>query len=85
MYNAIKAQPTTREIYAKLVEEGTISLSDVRQMEDDYRQALEAGDHVVKSLVKSLLRNYLSIGHLIWLTTGKCVVTLATLLKSFSS
>ena len=53
MYNAIKAQPTTREIYArKLVEEGTISLSDVRQMEDDYRQALEAGDHVVKSLVK---------------------------------
>lgn len=53
MYNAIKAQPTTREIYArKLVEEGIISLSDVRQMEDDYRQALEAGDHVVKSLVK---------------------------------
>ena len=53
MYNAIKAQLTTREIYArKLVEEGTISLSDARQMEDDYRQALEAGDHVVKSLVK---------------------------------
>lgn len=53
MYRAIKSHPTTREIYARqLVEEGVLSDPQARQMEDDYRDALEHGDHVVKSLVK---------------------------------
>ena len=53
MYSKIKSHPTTREIYARrLVEEGHFTTEDVRVMEDDYRQALERGNHVVKSLVK---------------------------------
>ena len=53
MYSKIKSHPTTREIYARrLVDEGHFTTEDVKQMENDYRQALESGDHVVKSLVK---------------------------------
>lgn len=53
MYSAIKNHATTRELYAKkLVEEAIITEAQVRQMEDDYRDALEHGDHMVKSLVK---------------------------------
>ena len=53
MYAAIKALPTTRALYAKqLIEEGVISEEQSKAMEDDYRDALEHGDHVVKSLVK---------------------------------
>ena len=53
MYKAIKTHPTTRERYAnRLIDEGVITADQVRQMEDDYRDALEHGDHVVKSLVK---------------------------------
>ena len=53
MYSKIKSHPTTREIYARrLVDEGHFTIEDVKQMENDYRQALESGDHVVKSLVK---------------------------------
>ncbi|MDB2410108.1 2-oxoglutarate dehydrogenase E1 component [Pseudomonadales bacterium] len=53
MYGEIKSHATTRDIYARqLVAEGSITDVQVRQMEDDYREALEHGDHVVKSLVK---------------------------------
>lgn len=53
MYDQIKSHATTRDIYARqLVAEGSITDVQVRQMEDDYREALEHGDHVVKSLVK---------------------------------
>ena len=53
MYGEIKSHATTRDIYARqLVNEGSITDAQVRQMEDDYREALEHGDHVVKSLVK---------------------------------
>ncbi len=53
MYAAIKKHPSTRELYArKLVEDGVLTEDQARQMEDEYRSALEHGDHVVKSLVK---------------------------------
>ncbi len=53
MYAQIKKQKTTREQYAaKLVEEGAISAEGVKALEEEYRSALDAGQHVVKSLVK---------------------------------
>ena len=53
MYSKIKSQVTTRELYARqLIETGVISADQSRAMENDYREALEHGDHVVKSLVK---------------------------------
>lgn len=53
MYKEIKTHATTREIYArKLVDENFINAEQVKQMEEDYREALEHGDHVLKSLVK---------------------------------
>jgi 2-oxoglutarate dehydrogenase E1 component len=52
MYQKIKKQPTTRDIYAKkLVAEGVIADSAERQILDDYRNALDNGEHVVKALV----------------------------------
>ncbi len=52
MYDIIKKLSTTRTIYAdKLVEEGVISAEQAKKLEDDYRAALEKGDHVTKSLV----------------------------------
>ncbi len=53
MYAAIKKQQTTRDIYSQqLIEEGVITAQESASLEDEYRQALEEGDHVVKSLVK---------------------------------
>lgn len=53
MYQKIRKQRTTRELYAeKLVTEGTITEAQDRQMVVDYRTCLENGEHVVKSLVK---------------------------------
>ena len=52
MYQQIKKQPTTRDIYAKkLVAEGVIEGSEEKQILDDYRNALDNGEHVVKALV----------------------------------
>jgi 2-oxoglutarate dehydrogenase E1 component len=53
MYQQIAKQPTTREIYAdKLVGEGVQTSADVQLKIDEYRAALDNGQHVVKSLVK---------------------------------
>ncbi|MCA6062638.1 2-oxoglutarate dehydrogenase E1 component [Thalassolituus marinus] len=53
MYSQIKVQKTTRDLYAgKLIEEGVISADAAKQLEEDYRQDLDNGNHVVKSLVK---------------------------------
>ncbi|PID42205.1 MAG: 2-oxoglutarate dehydrogenase E1 component [Proteobacteria bacterium] len=53
MYAKIKKQPSTCELYGKrLVETGTVDIADVKQMEQEYRDALDAGRHVAKSLVK---------------------------------
>lgn len=52
MYAQIKKQKTTRDLYAQqLIEEGVITADQSKQMEKDYRAALESGEHVVQSLV----------------------------------
>ena len=53
MYQQIAKQPTTREIYADaLVNNGVLDAARVQQKVDEYRSALDNGQHVVKSLVK---------------------------------
>lgn len=53
MYAQIKKQKTTRDLYAQqLIEEGVITAEQSKQMEKDYRGALESGEHVVQSLVQ---------------------------------
>jgi len=53
MYAAIKRHKTTRAIYAdKLSNEGVLSSADSDEMTRAYRAELDAGTHVVKSLVK---------------------------------
>jgi len=53
MYEAIKNQPTTRDLYAKkLIEAGMISKEEDDRLITEYREQLESGEHVVKSLVK---------------------------------
>ncbi|MEX2132407.1 MAG: 2-oxoglutarate dehydrogenase E1 component [Pseudohongiellaceae bacterium] len=53
MYQAIKKQKTTRVIYAgKLIAENIISESEADSLSNNYRRALDTGEHVVKSLVK---------------------------------
>jgi len=53
MYEKINKHPTTREIYAeRLVNEGSLDADQVQGQIEEYRTALDNGDHVVKSLVK---------------------------------
>ncbi|MCR1828758.1 2-oxoglutarate dehydrogenase E1 component [Pseudomonas oleovorans] len=53
MYQQIAKQRTTRELYADaLVAAGVLSSEDVQAKIDEYRTALDNGQHVVKSLVK---------------------------------
>ena len=53
MYAKIKAQKTTRELYSeRLISEGVITTEGSKDLEEDYRKALDNGNHVVKSLVK---------------------------------
>ncbi len=52
MYDVIKKHKTTRELYAaKLIGEGVINAEQSKAMEQDYRAALENGQHVAHSLV----------------------------------
>ncbi|WP_026146603.1 2-oxoglutarate dehydrogenase E1 component [Zestomonas thermotolerans] len=53
MYQKIAKQRTTRELYADLlIQRGTLSQADVEAKVNEYRDALDNGLHVVKSLVK---------------------------------
>jgi 2-oxoglutarate dehydrogenase E1 component len=53
MYEKIRNHKTTRALYAEtLVADGVITEDEAKQMELDYRDALDKGEHVVKSLVK---------------------------------
>ncbi|MCJ8168985.1 2-oxoglutarate dehydrogenase E1 component [Atopomonas sediminilitoris] len=53
MYQQITKQRTSRELYADaLIAEGSQSKEEVQTKLDDYRNALDNGQHVVKSLVK---------------------------------
>ncbi len=52
MYKQIKVQKTTKELYAaRLVEEGVLTEDQAKSLDQEYRQALENGQHVAKSLV----------------------------------
>ncbi|WP_185236285.1 2-oxoglutarate dehydrogenase E1 component [Teredinibacter franksiae] len=52
MYKAIRAHKTTRTLYAEqLVNEGVISAEDAETMSNDYRAALDRGEHVAHGLV----------------------------------
>ena len=52
MYQVINKLPTTRALYAdKLATANVLSKADTEAMVDDYRKALDAGEHVVKSWV----------------------------------
>ena len=53
MYQKIKNHPSATTLYAqRLIEEQNIDAVGVKEMEEEYRQALEEGEHVAKSLVK---------------------------------
>lgn len=53
MYSVIRKKKNPREIYAdRLVEQGTFDQDRIKAMTDEYRSALDDGQHVVKSLVK---------------------------------
>ena len=53
MYQQIVKQPTTRELYADaLMKAGVLTEEAVQAKINDYRNALDNGQHVVKSLVK---------------------------------
>ncbi|MFT3931438.1 MAG: 2-oxoglutarate dehydrogenase E1 component [Spongiibacteraceae bacterium] len=53
MYESIKNQITTRDLYAKkLIDAGFISREEDEHLVAEYRETLESGEHVVKSLVK---------------------------------
>ncbi|EAR09637.1 2-oxoglutarate dehydrogenase E1 component [Reinekea blandensis] len=53
MYQTIRKHKTTFELYCNSLEEqGFLSRADIKQITDDYRAALESGEHVAKSLVK---------------------------------
>lgn len=53
MYQQIKAQKTTRTLYAdKLVDDSVLGADSVADMDNEYREALDNGLHVAKSLVK---------------------------------
>ncbi len=52
MYKVIKSLKTTRTLYADtLSDQGVTDADNIKQLENDYRNALEDGKHVVKSLV----------------------------------
>ena len=53
MYQVIRKKKNPREIYSqRLIENDGFSDTDIQGMVDDYRSALDNGQHVVKSLVK---------------------------------
>ena len=53
MYEKIRKLKTTRNIYAdQLLQDGILNEDEAKQMETEYRDALDNGEHVVKSLVK---------------------------------
>jgi 2-oxoglutarate dehydrogenase E1 component len=53
MYQQIAKQRTTRELYAdSLVQSGRLDAARIQEKIDEYRNALDNGQHVVKSLVK---------------------------------
>ncbi|TGG95699.1 2-oxoglutarate dehydrogenase E1 component [Natronospirillum operosum] len=53
MYSKIRSQPSSLALYSQqLVNEGVLEDSDVKTFADNYRDALDNGEHVAKALVK---------------------------------
>ncbi|MES2664097.1 MAG: 2-oxoglutarate dehydrogenase E1 component, partial [Pseudomonadota bacterium] len=53
MYAAIKDRPSVRQLYSeKLIQENVLDAQRLDTMIQEYRQALDSGEHVVKSLVR---------------------------------
>jgi len=53
MYKKIKSHPTTRTLYAeRLIGEGSFSEQECEKVNSSYRDLLDEGNHVVKSLVR---------------------------------
>lgn len=53
MYSKIKTHTTTRDLYTQqLQKEGVLSAEEDKQLVEQYRTALDNGEHVVKALVK---------------------------------
>jgi 2-oxoglutarate dehydrogenase E1 component len=86
MHDKIRKLKTTRGLYAeKLIAEGIISEEEATQTELEYRDALDKGDHVVKSLVKEPNKDlYVDwtpyLGHE-WTAKCKTSVSLKTIQK----
>jgi 2-oxoglutarate dehydrogenase E1 component len=86
MYERIKNLPTTRTLYAqRMVNESVITVEQSKQMEDEYRDLLDRGEHVVKSLVKqpnkALFIDWTPyLGHT-WTAKFKSTVSIKTLQK----
>jgi 2-oxoglutarate dehydrogenase E1 component len=86
MYEQIKKLATTRTLYAEmLVKEGTVTEEQCEKLADGYRQALDNGEHVTKSLVlQPNTEMYVNwspyIGHE-WTARAKTGVALRTLQK----
>ncbi|WP_416397909.1 2-oxoglutarate dehydrogenase E1 component [Allohahella sp. A8] len=84
MYQKIRSLDTTRTLYAqKLLEEGVIGEDEAKAMESDYRDRLDAGSHVVSSLVlepnKSLFVDWTPyLGHK-WTAKAKTNIAMKTL------
>ncbi len=84
MYKVIKDIKTTRTIYAeRLLNENIITPEQSQKLEDDYRKALDNGDHVTKSLVlepnKTMYVDWSPfIGHE-WTAKAKTAVNIKTL------
>ncbi len=84
MYKVIKSLKTTRTLYAEsLIAKGVVNTDTIKEMENEYRDTLEKGNHVVKSLVTTPnsevfvdWRPYL--GHK-WTTEGDTTVDLKRL------
>jgi 2-oxoglutarate dehydrogenase E1 component len=59
MYGKIRAQETTRKLYAeKLVERGVIAPADAEKMQDQYRDRLDRGEPVPKSTLGMIGNEY---------------------------
>jgi 2-oxoglutarate dehydrogenase E1 component len=86
MYEKIRGLKTTRGLYAdKLIADSVITEEEPKQTELEYRDALDKGDHVVKSLVKEPNKDlYVDwtpyLGHE-WTAKCKSSVTLKTIQK----
>lgn len=58
MYSSIKALPTTRQIYARRLEEqGVLQDSEADQMVQEYRDALDAGECVAANVTMQLIQH----------------------------